>query len=63
MNSLYNDTESVSLLGPIIWDLVPNELKDIGNLAILKKKQSKSGHLRNTLVGLVKFILAMSVLF
>ena len=63
MNSLYNGTESVSLLGPIIWDLVPNELKDIGNLAVFKKKQSKSGQLRNTLVGFVKFILAMSVLF
>ena len=63
VNSSYNGTESVSFLGPILWDLVPNELKDIGNLAVFKKKQSKSGHLRNTLVGLVKFILAMSVLF
>ena len=37
VNSVYNGTERVSFLGPIIWDLVPNELKDIGNLAAFKK--------------------------
>ena len=37
VNSVYNGTESVSFLGPIIWDLVLNELKDIGNLAAFKK--------------------------
>ena len=37
VNSVYNGTESVSCLGPKIWDLVPNELKDIGNLAAFKK--------------------------
>ena len=29
VNSVYNATESVSFSGPIIWDLVPNELKTI----------------------------------
>ena len=37
VNSVYNGTESVSFLGPITWDLVPNELKDIGNLVAFKK--------------------------
>ena len=37
INSVFNGTESVSFLGPIIWDLVKNELKDIGNLAAFKK--------------------------
>ena len=41
VNSVYNGTESVSFLGPIIWDLVPNELKDIGNLAAFKKAIKK----------------------
>ena len=36
-NSVYNATESVPFLGPIIWNLVPNELKDIGNLAAFNK--------------------------
>ena len=31
----------VSFLGPVIWDLVPNELKDIGNLAAFKKAIKK----------------------
>ena len=37
VNSIYNDTKRVPFLGPKIWDLVPNELKDIGNLAAFKK--------------------------
>ena len=41
VNSVYNGTESVSFLGLIIWDLVPNELKDIGNLAAFKKAIKK----------------------
>ena len=41
VNSVYNGTESVSFLGPKIWDLVPNELKDIGNLAAFKKTIKK----------------------
>ena len=49
--------------------LIPNELKDIENLIApfkkkkKKKKKSKIGHQRNILVGFVKFILAISVLF
>ena len=41
VNSVYNGTESVSFLGPIIWDLVPNELKDIGKLVAFKKAMKK----------------------
>ena len=41
VNSVDNGTESVSFLGPKIWDLVPNELKDIGNLAAFKKAIKK----------------------
>ena len=36
VNSVYNGTESGSFLGPMIWYLVPNELKDIENLAAIK---------------------------
>ena len=41
VNSVYNGTERVSFLGPIIWNFVPNELKDIGNLAAFKKAIKK----------------------
>ena len=37
VNSVYSGTESVSFLGPKIWDLVPNEIKDIENLAAINK--------------------------
>ena len=43
----------MSFLGPVIWDLVPNELNDKGNLAAFKK-QSKSGHQGNVLLGICK---------
>ena len=36
VNSVLNGTERVSFLGQVIWDLVPNELKDIGNLTAFK---------------------------
>ena len=39
--SVYNGTKSVSFLGLIMWDLLPNELKDIGNLAAFKKAIKK----------------------
>ena len=41
INSVYNGLESVSFLGPIIWDFVPNEPKDIGNLAAFRKAIKK----------------------
>ena len=41
INSVYNGTESVSFLGPKIWHLVPNELKDIGYLAAFKEAIKK----------------------
>ena len=41
VNSVCYDLQSVSFLGPIIWNLVPNELKDIGNLAAFKKTIKK----------------------
>ena len=31
----------MSFLEPVIWDLVPKELKDIGNLEALKKAIKK----------------------
>ena len=37
VHSVYNDTESLSHLGPVIWDLVPN----IGNLATFKQAIKK----------------------
>ena len=38
VNSVYNGTESLSYLGPKIWDLVPIEIKQSENLNIFKKK-------------------------
>ena len=44
INTVYHGTESVSSLGPKIWDLVPSNLKEINNLDKFKKaiKQLKT---------------------
>ena len=44
VNSLWHDTESVSYLGPKIWDLVPNEIKESESLNGLKFKIKRWFH-------------------
>ena len=41
VNFVYNGTQSVPFLRPIIWDFVPNQLKGIRNLAGFKKATRK----------------------
>ena len=41
VNSVYHGTESLSFLGPKIWDLVPNEIKTSESLDIFKNKIKK----------------------
>ena len=38
VNSVWHGTESVSYLGPKIWDLVPNEIKESESLNGFKFK-------------------------
>ena len=44
----------MSFLGPIIWGLVPNELKDIGNLAAFKKAIKKWSPEKCNDIGFIK---------
>ena len=37
VNTVYHGTESISNLGPKIWDLVPSNLKEISELDKFKK--------------------------
>ena len=41
VNSVYHGTESLSFLGPKIWDLLPLEIKKSESLAIFKSKIKK----------------------
>ena len=36
VNSVYYGTESLSFLGPKVWDILPEYLKEIGNLETFK---------------------------
>ena len=40
-NSLYNDIETVSFLGPNIWELIPTETKELVSLSGFKKAIKK----------------------
>ena len=41
VNSIRHDTESISFLGPKIWDLVPSDIKLSQSLSIFKRKIKK----------------------
>ena len=41
VNSTYYGTESISNLGPRIWNLVPNKLKELSNINSFKKEIKK----------------------
>ena len=41
VHSVYHGTESLSFLGPKVWDLVPLELKQLENLEVFKLKIKK----------------------
>ena len=41
IKSVYNGTESISFLGPKVWELVPNSMREIQSLEIFKKEIKK----------------------
>ena len=41
VNSVYNGSESISNLGPRIWNLVPNKLKELESVNLFKKEIKK----------------------
>ena len=41
VHSVYHNTESLSFLGPKIWDLVPLELKQLESIEVFKLKIKK----------------------
>ena len=44
VRSVYNGTESLSFLGPKVWDIVPTELKKVKTLSALNQKLRIGGH-------------------
>ena len=56
VHSVYHRTESLSFLGPKIWELVPVDTKQPESLKILKITL-KSGYLQDVLVDYAAFFL------
>ena len=54
-NSTNYGMESIRILGPKIWDLVPNEMKLAGSLKSFKDK-IKNGKLKNVPAGFARFL-------
>ena len=55
VHSVWPGTESVSYLGPKIWDLVPNEIKE-SELPMLSNSKSKDGSLKDVHTEYAKYI-------
>ena len=55
VKSVYHGSESVSFLGPIIWDMLPDDYRDIDNLNL--KIRLKNGNLKIVLVDCVMLTL------
>ena len=56
VKTIYHGTESILYLGPKIWDILPEELRNMENLQISKRKIRRES-LIIVLVGCVRFIL------
>ena len=41
VNRVYNGSESISNLGPRIWNLIPNKLKELESVNLFKKEIKK----------------------
>ena len=41
VRSVFNGTESISLLGPKIWNIVPNQLKQLETINAFKREIKK----------------------
>ena len=41
VKSVFHGTESVSYIGPKIWDMVPSNIKDLNNLSAFKQAIKK----------------------
>ena len=62
VHSVYHGTESLSFLGPKIWELVPEDENSQRVLKFLKSRLN-SGYLRDVLVDYAVFIFKKSVSF
>ena len=62
VRSVYHGTESISYLGPKVWDILPNIYKTIDGRHKFKKA-IKNGNLRIALVEFVRSTLQMLVLY
>ena len=58
VNSVRHGTESISFLGPKIWDLVPSDIKLSQSFSNFKRN-IKNGCLCNVCLGFVKYIYSM----
>ena len=59
---MYNGLESISFLGPKIWNILPDSLKNVNSIEAFKM-QIKKGSLTIVTVSFARFTFKMSVLF
>ena len=62
IRTVYHGSESISFLGPKIWNILPDRLKNVNSIEAFKM-QKKNGSLKIVHVGFGRFMFKMSVLF
>ena len=62
MKPVYHGSESISFLGPKIWNILPDRLK-FANSTEVFKMQIKNGNLKIAHVSFARYMFKMSVLF
>ena len=62
IRTVYHGSESISFLGPKIWNILPDRLKNVNSIEAFKM-QIKKGNLKIAHVRFARFMFKMSVLF
>ena len=63
MKTLYFGTESLSSLGPKLWDLLPQDLKTLTSLTLFKSQVKKNGFRKTVLNESAKYTSRMLALY
>ena len=63
IRTVYHGSESISFLGPKIWNILPDRLKNVNSIEAFKIQIKKKWKHENCPCRLCKFMFKMSVLF
>ena len=63
IRTVHHGSESISFLGPKLWNILPDRLKNANSIEAFKRQIKKNGSLNIVHVDIPRFMFKMSVLF